>query len=387
MTRKKWLFHIVLKSLAYRKGRSLLLLAVLAMASSLVTSLGIVSDSMGKRVAEEIRRYGANLVIIPEEARLDIGSGGLNFGGIAEPAYLSQDSVLALLAAHREAIAGHSLHLKGYLKNGALDLPAEGVNFAEIRSLFPWWQLRGSWPADGEAVVGTDLAARFSLKAGDMVKLAGAAAGVTVRVAGVVSTGGDEDKELFLPLETMQRALGLERQVSQVRLLAKTGKEPLEKVAAALQGEMRGASVREVRQVARTSESLLKKVQLLMLLVTAVVLVASASSVASTMSTTVLERGREIGLMKAIGGTRRDVVLIFSIEAACFGFLGGVAGFLAGNGIAGLVTRTVFAAPAEFLPLFIPVAIAVSLLLALAGSLGPMVSIFNLDPVSSLRGE
>ncbi len=348
MTKSRWLFHIVLRSLAYRKGRSLLLLAVLAMASSLVTSLGIVSDSMGNRVAEEIRRYGANLVIIPEEARLDIGSGGLNFGGIAEPAWLSQDAVTALLAAR---------------------------------------QVSGSWPAAGEAVVGTDLAARFSLKAGDMVNLAGAAAGVTVRVAGVVSTGGDEDKELFLPLEVMQRALGLGRQVSQVRLLAKAGGEPLEKIAAVLQGEMRGASVREVRQVARTSESLLKKVQLLMLLVTAVVLVASGSSVASTMSTTVLERGREIGLMKAIGGARRDVVLIFSIEAACFGFLGGVAGFLAGNGIAALVTRTVFAAPAEFLPLFIPVAIAVSLLLALAGSLGPMVAVFRLDPVRSLRGE
>ena len=40
----------------------------LAMASSLATALGIVSYSMGKRVAEEVRKYGANLVIIPETA-------------------------------------------------------------------------------------------------------------------------------------------------------------------------------------------------------------------------------------------------------------------------------------------------------------------------------
>lgn len=387
MNRTKWLFHIVLKSLAYRKGRSFLLLAVLAMASSLVTSLGIVSASMGNRVAEEIRRYGANLVIVPEEARLDIGSGGLDFGGIAEPAYLSRDAVMAMLAGHREVIAGHSLHLKGYLKKGELDIPAEGVDFAEIRRLFPWWQVRGSWPADGEALLGTDLAARLSLKAGDLVKLAGPAGDVAVRVAGIVGTGGDEDKELFLPLATMQRALGLAGQVSQVRLLAKTGGERLEKIAALLGREMPGAAVREVRQVAGTSEALLKKVQLLMLLVTAVVLVASGSSVAGTMSATVLERGREIGLMKAIGGGRRDVVLIFSAEAACFGLSGGVAGFLAGNGIAALVTRTVFAAPAEFLPLFFPVAVAVSLFLALLGSLGPMVAVFRLEPVASLRGE
>ena len=82
--------HIVLKSLAYRQGRSLLLLGVLAMAASLVTSLGMVSSSMGMRVAEEVRKYGANLVVSPESARMEVGSGGLDFGAISEPAYLPQ---------------------------------------------------------------------------------------------------------------------------------------------------------------------------------------------------------------------------------------------------------------------------------------------------------
>ena len=84
MNRRRWLLHLVLRALAHRRGRTVLLLAVLAMASSLATALGIVSYSMGKRVAEEVRKYGANLVIIPESARLDVGSGGLNFGVVSE---------------------------------------------------------------------------------------------------------------------------------------------------------------------------------------------------------------------------------------------------------------------------------------------------------------
>src|ERR1035441_4799349 len=90
MQRRRWLIHLVLRALGHRRGRTALLMAVLAMASSLATALGIVSFSMGKRVAEEVRKYGANLVIIPESARLDIGSGGLNFGVITEPAYLDE---------------------------------------------------------------------------------------------------------------------------------------------------------------------------------------------------------------------------------------------------------------------------------------------------------
>jgi putative ABC transport system permease protein len=142
-----------------------------------------------------------------------------------------------------------------------------------------------------------------------------------------------------------------------------------------------------VRQVARTSEALLRKVELLMALVTAVVVLSSAGSVAGTMSTTVLERGREIGLMKAMGGTRREVLALFAREAVAFGLCGGVLGFLVGNAIAELVTRTVFATSISFMPHYFPAALAISLGIALLGSLGALLTVYRLDPAQSLRGE
>lgn len=386
MTRRRWLLHLLLRSLAHRKGRTALLLVVLAMASSLATALGIVSFSMEKRVAEEVRKYGANLVIIPETARLDVGSGGLNFGVISEPAYLQQREIEASLAKSG-LNAERSFHLRGALRCKNADILVEGVNFAEVRRLFPWWQLKGRWPIAGETVVGSDLATRLRLKEGDTVELAGSSQPVRLRVSGIVSSGGEEDGLLFLALPELQRALDLEGQLTMVRLLVTAEGESLTKRAAALQQFMAQAKVTEVRQIARTSEGLLAKVKLLMVLVTVVVLVSAGSSVAGTMSTTVLERSKEIGLMKAMGGTRWEVLRIFSAEAALLGILGGLAGYLLGSFIAQFITKTVFSASAEFIPWFAVVSIGVSLFLALLGSLGPMTSVFRLDPVRSLRGE
>jgi putative ABC transport system permease protein len=88
-----------------------------------------------------------------------------------------------------------------------------------------------------------------------------------------------------------------------------------------------------------------------------------------------------------MGGTRWEVLMIFSAEAASLGFLGGVAGYLLGSAIAQFITIAVFSASSEIIPWFIGVSVGVSLFLALLGSLGPLISVFKLDPVRSLRGE
>ena len=386
MSKRRWLIHIVLRALAHRKGRTLLLLAVLAMASSLATALGIVSSSMGKRVAEEVRKYGANLIVIPKTARLDVGSGGLNFGAVSEPAYLQQRMVEEALTKSGLK-ADVSFHLRVALHWKDADIMVEGVNFSDIRRLFPWWQIKGNWPTAGEIVVGSDLATSLKVKPGDTLELVGKAQAVRLRISGIVSSGGEEDGLLFLALPELQQALGLEGQLTLVRLMVTAGGDSLKRSADALQQLLPTAKVSEVRQTARTSEGLLAKVKLLMIMVTAVVLISAGSSVAGTMSTTVLERGKEIGLMKAMGGTRREVMVIFCGEAALLGILGGVAGYLFGSLIAQYITKTVFSASANFIPWFIGVSLGVSLILALLGSIGPMVSVFRLDPVKSLRGE
>ena len=224
MNRRRWLIHLVTRALAHRKGRTVLLLAVLAMASSLATALGIVSNSMGKRVAEEVRKYGANLIVIPESARLDVGSGGLNFGAVSEPTYLQQRQVEDALAKSRLK-AERSFHLRGALHWKDSDLMVEGVDFADIRRLFPWWQMKGGWPVAGEMVIGNDLATNLKLKPGDTMELVGKDKTVRLRISGVVTSGGEEDGLLFLALSELQQALDLEGPVSYTHLTLPTNRE------------------------------------------------------------------------------------------------------------------------------------------------------------------
>lgn len=386
MTTWRWRIHLVLRALAYRRGRTLLLLAVLAMASSLATSLGVVSLNMEKRVAEEVRRYGANLVVVAANSPMSVGSGGLSFGVISEPAYLEQQRVEEAIARSGLQLE-RSFHLAGTLRLGGADLPAEGVDFADIRRLFPWWQLQGGWPGAGESLVGTTLAARHGIKVGSTIELGSAGRMVRTKVAGIVTSGGDEDGLLYLPLGEMQGLLGQPGKLTLVRLLVAAGGERVREAKSRLVPLLSGAEVKEVRQVARTSEALLAKVKLLMALVTVVVLISAASSVTGTMSSSILERGREIGLLKAMGGSRRGVMLLFGGEALLLGLAGGGVGYLIGSGIAAFVMGAVFAAPVEFIPILPLVAVGVGLLLAAMGSAGPLLSVYRLDPVRSLRGE
>lgn len=387
--RIQWLMRVVLASLRFRSGRSLLLLAVIAMSSSLAVALGMVTVSMERRIADEVRKYGANLLLLPESARMDLGSGALAFGTLAEPAWLDVTAVERALAGQGGRIRDHSLHLRESLFFGPVELPAEGARFGEIRRMLPWWEPVGRWPAgEAEVIVGADLARRLSLKPGDRLDLTGSAGSTAaLTVAGVVRTGGDEDRLLFIDLARLQTLSGLEGRVSLVRVLADARSGMLPVTAAALETAVPGARAREVRQVAQTSATLLKKVQLLMTLVTLVVLAASAASVTGTMSTTVLERGREIGLIKAMGATRLGTVLLFASEACLLGLIGGLAGCGAGVVLAEAVSRSVFSVSTEFTPLALPIAVTVGLLIALAGSVGPMLSVYRLDPVKSLRGE
>lgn len=86
----------------------------------------------------------------------------------------------------------------------------------------------------------------------------------------------------------------------------------------------------------------------------AISLLVAAIGIANTMTMAILERTREIGLMKAIGATNRDILGIFLGEAASIGFIGGASGTLLGWGLGKLFNGTLSGALASIFP--VPVA-------------------------------
>jgi putative ABC transport system permease protein len=121
------------------------------------------------------------------------------------------------------------------------------------------------------------------------------------------------------------------------------------------------------------------------LFVTSLSLFVGGIGIMNIMFVSVAERTREIGVRKAIGAKRRNILLQFLIEAACICLLGG----LIGLGIAWLTTLAVshFLFPASLSGPIVAIALLVSLLTGVVSGFLPAWRAARMDPVDALRSE
>lgn len=134
----------------------------------------------------------------------------------------------------------------------------------------------------------------------------------------------------------------------------------------------------------------------------AISLLVAAIGIANTMTMSILERTREIGLMKAIGATNRDVLSVFLGEAAGIGFLGGVGGVILGWGggqIINVVALSYLASQAAqqggppptnavSTPLWLPVfALLFATIIGIVSGLYPALRAATLVPINALKYE
>jgi putative ABC transport system permease protein len=128
-----------------------------------------------------------------------------------------------------------------------------------------------------------------------------------------------------------------------------------------------------------------------------IALVVAALGIINTMVMSILERRREIGVMKAIGGSENDIKMIFVVEAGTIGFVGAILGLLLGwavTRIANFVANSyLLPDDAPFINFFhFPVwlilgAVAFSIVVSLAAGLYPAVHAARVDPVTALRHD
>ena len=127
-------------------------------------------------------------------------------------------------------------------------------------------------------------------------------------------------------------------------------------------------------------------VALVLVLISSIGLMVGGIGVLIIMLVSVTERTSEIGLRKAVGASRREILWQFLLEAATLTSIGGVLGIAAGLGLAKGATRLI--AFPFVLPVFwIAIAVAVSAGLGLVFGLYPANRAARLDPIASLRYE
>jgi putative ABC transport system permease protein len=105
------------------------------------------------------------------------------------------------------------------------------------------------------------------------------------------------------------------------------------------------------------------------------------------MATTVFERRREVGLMKALGAGGLAVASFFFAEAALLALLGGAAGFAGGSFLAYHAGRWIFDSPINIQPVLLPLILIIAVIVTFAGSATAILRAVKFDPVYALRGE
>jgi putative ABC transport system permease protein len=116
-------------------------------------------------------------------------------------------------------------------------------------------------------------------------------------------------------------------------------------------------------------------------------LLVGAVGIFTIMTIAVRERTAEVGLLRALGAGRRQVLSLFLTEAVVLSLLGGFAGLAFGAGLAWLLGQAVPQLPVSFSLPFMSLAVGLSMVIGLVAGILPALNAAQLDPVEALRAE
>ncbi len=235
-------------------------------------------------------------------------------------------------------------------------------------------------------MIGREAARSLGLAPGSQLELLYGGRKVLLTVAGVVTAGGSEDSQVFVDLDVAQDLAGMTGRVSLVQLGARGSAPAIEGVMHRLSGALPGLVVQPVRQLAAAEGPLLERIHGLLSTTILLILVLSALGVLAAMAGLAMERRRDVGLMKALGGSVRRVMRFFLVEATAIGVVGGLIGCAAGMLVAVWIGQSVFATAITPRLIVLPITVALMVIVALAGAL-PLRLLGRVRPAEILRGE
>jgi putative ABC transport system permease protein len=144
-------------------------------------------------------------------------------------------------------------------------------------------------------------------------------------------------------------------------------------------------SINKLDTLVGTFNNVMGVVLLVGLVVTSFSLFVGAIGVMNIMLVSVTERTREIGIRKAIGATRRSILLQFLFESSAICLLGGSIGIVLAAVVTAILNATLM--PASLSLPILGIAVLVSVLVGLAAGVAPAYRGARLDPIEALRYE
>lgn len=376
-------WRLLWKLLRGSSGR--LVVAVLALVSCamVVSALLNLELDIERKLTQEFRMLGANVLISPSNAAQVAGGG---------PAELISESVVlsAIQTLNDPAVVAAAPFL--YVVERAQDTPVvvAGTKLEELPKLEPAWRIDGAWTSArknlNSCVIGRNVAQRLNLALGSPLNLTYLGQSAQFNVVGIVDAGGTEDNQVFVELPLAQGLARLPGKISLAQLSVRGTTKSISQYSSRLATALAAYEVRPIRQITEAESDLLNRIRLLIASMALLILVLTALCVLATMAALAMERRQDVGLMKALGGSIMAIVALFMAEVGVLGAAGGFVGAILGIALSRWMGQRVFGTPISSRWEIFPLTIAMMVAVALAGAL-PLRMLGKVKPATIFRGE
>ncbi|HUQ78893.1 MAG TPA: FtsX-like permease family protein [Patescibacteria group bacterium] len=386
------MISLALRSLTARRGRTALSivgisLGIAVLYASLATDAGI-SASIDRTVRDLVGR-----------ADLRVQSFG--------PAGLSDETLAGIEDAPGVDLAAPMLERRTYLAPAADDPDALGspvtvigidpAREAAVRDLVLASGVALGGPETFQALVTQTLSASIGTPVGGAVTLQGPDGLIDITVVGILTGDGplvgSAGRTVVLPLRTMQRIFA-DDTVSRVDVLVGQGATPAEAaVAIGLAMTTQPYVLSSPADIAASLRGSTADFRATTALLAAVALFGGAFLIFNTLSITVTERVRELGLLRAAGATRRQLVSFVVAQAIVLGILGSLVGLVVGLVLAeamALRLRGIESIPFERVdpnPVSLAAVLAIGIGVTIAAALEPARRAGSISPVEALHAR
>ena len=425
-------WQMVKGALIRQRGRFILIALTVALGVSLATAMLNVMFDIGEKVNQELKAFGANITVTPRNSMVLKDLYGVETTKSTHREYLEEsdlgniktifwtNNIVAFspsLTTNITLADGEMVPFFGTWFEHTLTLPTDEVYTTGVKFMKSWWHVDGDWADDtqtNQVLVGTKLAQKLGVSAGSTLSYKKPdGSDDTLTVTGILSGGGDEENQIVGSLALAQNLANAAGKIDQVEVSAMTTPENdlarkaaenpkslsqaeydiwyctsyVGSIAYQIEEVMQNAAAHPVRQIAESEGKILGKTQLLMLLITVLSLLSSSLGVSNLISANIMERSRELGLLKALGATNLAVVLSVLAEIFIAGIMGGILGYVVGLGFAQLIGENVFGSGIAVNPYVIPIIAVLMSLVLIIGSVPAIRMLLSLQPAEVLYGR
>ena len=396
---------IAIRSLKTRPIRSWLTMVGVVIGVFLIMSLLSLSQGIKTAMLQQLKMMGKDLVMVMPGDVTDIMT------AMAGDMNLSDDDIKAITKTKGVDVAvplnwkGVAIRYKGEKRTVFL----AGIPWEQAQEIFTadmGWDLeQGRWPSSGKREIFVGYLVPKDIFPSMRIGTEATVKGKEFKVVGVLKSLGNkqDDSQVYMDLDIYREITGERKgakfvfaKVTQgfsTETVVESIKQSLEKSRKRKRGEdMPSFTVLSSEKITDIVGNIMDLVQIAIFGFASIAIIVGAIGIMNTMYTSVHERIREIGIMKAVGAKRKNIITIFLIEAGFFGLFGGLGGIILGLGLAKIVEiyfqiHPIFFIKASITPQLILFGLAFSFLVGCISGFLPARSASKLNPVDALRYE